>query len=94
MDYTICEKTGKRCYSKQHAQSTVNAATKKHWKTKAPVVPRRAYFCYECGWWHLTKGFKFDGNKAKRKMERRYTNERRRAERMEEDIYRYTREYR
>ena len=93
MDYQICQKSGKRCYSKHHAQSVVNLATKKHWKNKNSVVPKRVYFCYECGWWHLTKEIKKDGNKAKRKSAERYSNERRRAERMEEDIFRYRREY-
>lgn len=94
MEYEKCSVTGKRCYSKVDAQRAVNLATKKHWKNKNPVVPKRVYFCRFCSSYHLTKeAVKHDGNKTKRKYEARYSNERRRAERMEKDIFRYRREY-
>ena len=94
MEYEICERTGKRCYSKQDAQRTVNQATKKHWKNKTADVPKRVYMCPFCSSYHLTKeASKHDGNKERNRRKTRYSNDRRRAERMEEVILRYRREY-
>lgn len=95
MEYELCSKTGKRCYSKTDAQRAVNLATKRHWKNKMAVVPKRVYLCPFCSSYHLTKeAKKHDGNKKRKALSTRYTDERRRIKRMEEDIYRYTREYR
>ena len=95
MEYTYCNKTGKRCYTKKDAQYAINLATKKHWRRTMADVPKRIYFCYEWGWWHLTKeATKYDGHKTREKKQTRYSNERRRIKRMEDDIYRYSREYR
>lgn len=95
MEYRICPKTNKRCYSKEDARHTVNMARKRHWKSGAADVPKRIYYCETCRAWHLTKQeAKFDGNKKQKSLSLRYTNERRRIARMEEDIYRYSREYR
>lgn len=94
MEYELCERTGKRCYSKVDAQRAVNLATKRHWKNKTPDVPKRVYFCPFCSSFHLTKeAKKNDGHKERDKRKTRYSNERRRIERMEEDIFRYRREY-
>lgn len=95
MEYEKCSVTKKRCYSKVDAQRAVNLATKKHWKNKNPVVPKRVYFCRFCSSYHLTKeAVKHDGNKKRKTLSFRHTDERRRIERMEEDIFRYSREYR
>jgi hypothetical protein len=95
MEYEICEKTGKRCYSLKDAQYTVNQATRKHFKNTIKNVPKRVYYCRSCRAYHLTKEkAKYDGNKKRNQLSTRYSNERRRIERMEEDIYRYSREYR
>ena len=94
MEYKICEKTHKRCYSKTDAQYTVNLARKKHWRNCAADVPKRVYFCEFCGAWHLTKEeAKFDNGKKRKSLSTRYSNERRRIKGMEEIIYRYSREY-
>ena len=94
MEYEICEQSGKRCYSKVDAQRTVNLATKKHWKNKTADVPKRVYLCPFCSSYHLTKeARKNDGHKERDKRKTRYSNERRRIERMEKDIFRYRREY-
>jgi len=95
MEYRICEISGKRCYSKTDAQRAVNQATSRHWKNKAADIPKRVYLCPFCSSYHLTKEAKeHDGNKERNKSKTRYTDERRRAERMEKIIFRYTREYR
>lgn len=94
MEYEKCSVTGKRCYSKVDAQRTVNLATQKHWKNKTSVVPKRVYLCPFCSSYHLTKeAVKYDGNKERNRRKTRYSNDRRRAERMEKDIFRYRREY-
>ena len=95
MEYDICSKTGKRCYSKEDAQYTVNLARKKHWRNCAANIPKRVYYCKTCGAYHLTKEkAKYDNSKKRNALSVRYSNERRRIKGMEEDIYRYTREYR
>lgn len=94
MEYRICTKTKKRCYSKTDAQYTVNMARKRHWKNSAPNVPKRCYYCTSCRAWHLTKEeAKYDRGKKRKALSTRYSNERRRIKGMEEVIHRYTREY-
>lgn len=94
MEYEKCSVTGKRCYSRVDAQRTVNLATRKHWKNKTADVPKRVYLCPFCSSYHLTKeAKKHDGNKERNRRKTRYSNDRRRAERMEEVIFRYRRKY-
>lgn len=45
-----CMSTGKVCYSRRDAG--VALARCKHSKSKR--IPRRIYYCKECGWYHLT----------------------------------------
>ena len=95
MGYEICKKTGKRCYSKVDAQYTVNQARRKHWRNSIKNVPKRVYYCKACGAYHLTKEeAKYDNGNKRKKVSERYSDERRRIERMEESIFRYSREYR
>lgn len=90
-----CDFEGKRCYTLKDANTLVNAARRRHWDNEAKHIPKRAYFCKRCGYYHLTKSLvKHNGNKKRKTVSFRNTNERRRIERMEEDIRRYTREYR
>lgn len=51
MEYTICEATGKRCYSKKDANSAIHSA-KNHSHKKR--IPFRSYYCEKCGTYHLT----------------------------------------
>ena len=51
MEYTICEATGKRCYSKKDANSAIHSA-KNHSHKKR--IPFRSYYCSVCGTYHLT----------------------------------------
>lgn len=51
MEYTICEATGKRCYSKKDANSAIHSA-KNHSHKKR--IPFRSYYCDKCGTYHLT----------------------------------------
>ena len=94
-EYKKCSFEGKRCYSQKEANALVNMARKRHWTDKAKYIPKRAYYCRKCGCYHLTKmAAKHDGHKKKKIVIGRRADERRRIERMEEDIHRYTREYR
>ena len=45
-----CMSTGKVCYSRRDAG--VALARCKH--SKSNRIPRRIYYCKECGWYHLT----------------------------------------
>lgn len=95
MEYETCARTGKRCYSRVDAQYLCNMATKKHWQYTKKDVPKRSYLCPFCHAYHLTKEkAKYDRNKKRNKLSARHTSERRRIKRMEEVIYRYSREYR
>ena len=96
--WEYCEATGKRKYTKKAAQTEINTATKKHWKNRAYKIPKRCYLCDFCNFYHLTSEVSIN---AKRRKERehlesagRRVNERRRIERMETDLRRYSREYR
>lgn len=92
----ICKTTGKTCYTtKREAQTVVNGARLKHWENQAKKIPKRVYICPFCHYWHLTKEIpENERREAKSKREKRYTDERRRVERMETIIRRYSREYR
>ena len=95
MTYEICETTGKRCYDKVSANTEVNTAIKKHWKTRAKKIPTRVYFCTHCNHYHLTSEVRRDEGRGRiKRREKRQSDERRRIERMETVIRRYTREYR
>ena len=45
-----CAYSGKKCMT--YAQARFIIA--KYAKSRRRKVPRRAYMCYECGWWHVT----------------------------------------
>lgn len=51
MEYDICEKTGKRCYSKKEANNVIHAAKRKSAKKR---IPLRSYYCTKCRTYHLT----------------------------------------
>lgn len=90
-----CSFENKKCYTQKEASALINMARKHHYAEKAKHIPKRAYYCNKCGFYHLTKeAVKHDGNKKRNSLSFRNTNERRRIERMEADIRRYTREYR
>lgn len=59
MTEEVCESTGKVCYSKREAG--IARARCRH--SKRDRVPRRIYFCKECGWYHLTSQLKKRGIK-------------------------------
>ena len=94
-DNNFCPKTGKQIYTtKKDAQTVVNGARVKHWENQAKKIPKRVYKCPFCDYYHLTKEIPENERKrTKAKSERRYTDERRRVERMETVIRRYRREY-
>ena len=59
-----CPVCGKRCYNKREAQTTLNmfhsrtaytSAGRKHYvKKDMKRIPKRIYYCEDCGYWHLT----------------------------------------
>lgn len=51
MEYSYCEATGKRCYSKKDANNAIHAAKRKSAKKH---IPLRSYYCSVCGTYHLT----------------------------------------
>lgn len=72
----------------------MNGARIKHWENQAKRIPKRVYECPFCHKWHLTKEIPInERERAKKERTQRYTNERRRIERMETVIREYTREY-
>lgn len=52
MNEPVCTYTKKRCYTKDDASAVLRAA-KSRWN-RSSVIPKRSYFCKECGFWHLT----------------------------------------
>ena len=60
-------KCGKRCYTTAEAGYIINCLKRKHYrKTKSGDIPKRKYFCNECGFYHLTH----TQNKRKKKWNR------------------------
>lgn len=63
-NFERCSSTGKRCYSEKEANIALsclkkNYVSKMYMKKrtrKSPngKIPKRKYFCKDCGWWHLT----------------------------------------
>ena len=63
-NYVMCSTAGKICYTEREAGSVINGC-KKHihvgshqWVKSAhgnsKLIPRRKYYCKECGFFHLT----------------------------------------
>lgn len=50
-EYEICNWTNKRCYSQKDVNGVLRSA-KRHPRTSN--IPKRAYHCNYCGYWHLT----------------------------------------
>jgi uncharacterized Zn finger protein len=48
-----CERTGKVCYPSEGFANGVIRRLKKR-RVKSKNVPKRAYRCEHCGYWHLT----------------------------------------
>lgn len=53
---TICEQTGKICYSEKEAGSAVNCSKKHRYRKSNHMkkIIRRKYRCGFCNTWHLT----------------------------------------
>ena len=47
-----CESEGKICYTEREANEALNGA--RHHGRRAKKIPKRKYFCKECGCFHLT----------------------------------------
>ena len=57
MDFTqldTCLVCGKKCMTREQADSVIRFYKKKQRFGKRGRIPTRAYFCYDCGWWHVT----------------------------------------
>lgn len=60
--FLICESSGKRCYNERDAGRAINLC-RRHRATDhlgRKDIPKRKYFCRDCGTWHLTKQPLFD----------------------------------
>lgn len=69
MDYSgldTCVYCGKKCFTREQADSVIRMYKKKSRYRKFGKIPTRAYFCYDCGWWHVTS------HKIRPKIERRW----------------------
>ena len=63
-EYVICSAEGKICYTEREAGLVINGCKKhfyvgnRRWVKSAhghsKSIPRRKYFCRECGYYHLT----------------------------------------
>lgn len=58
-----CESTGKICYTKREAGNAINGA-KSHCN-RSKKIPKRKYYCEECGCYHLTH-YSHYGNSIKK----------------------------
>ena len=62
-----CESEGKICYTEREAGNTLNGA--RHHGNRAKKIPKRKYFCKECGCFHLTSQKSDKGSCLKHKYE-------------------------
>ena len=49
-----CAITGKKCLTNAQATELIRIYKRKSQLRGGKRIPTRAYFCYECGWWHVT----------------------------------------
>lgn len=62
-EYELCSVSGKRCYSEREAGRIVNSCHRHRSNDhlgRNKNLPRRKYFCTDCGTWHLTHLAKYD----------------------------------
>lgn len=62
--YITCENSGKVCYTEREAGTVINNSKKHvhagnhHWikagYSNSKNIPRRKYYCKECGYYHVT----------------------------------------
>ena len=64
-----CENEGKICYTKREAGNALNGAKK--CGCRAKNMPKRSYYCEECGCYHLTHYSFYKSNKAQRKFKQK-----------------------
>lgn len=73
--YEYCKASGKRCYTQKDASATLNNIKSRHnRKIHNGKVPRRSYFCSDCGFYHLTH-FVLPDNQFKKKRVIKVINE-------------------
>lgn len=53
-EYEYCQTTGKICYSSKKASEVLNWSKRRHKSSHAKVIPKRKYYCKDCGMFHLT----------------------------------------
>lgn len=53
-DKHICPASGKICYSRVEAGIVMRTCSKRNGRRFRKQIPRRAYFCPDCGCYHLT----------------------------------------
>lgn len=63
----FCETTGKICYSRREAGNILNYTKRNKFGRN---IPKRSFFCEECGTWHLTHMTWFGTKKGKKRISR------------------------
>ena len=63
----FCETTGKICYSRREAGNILNYTKRNKFGRN---IPKRCFFCEDCGTWHLTHLTRFGERKTKKKIRR------------------------
>lgn len=61
-EYRLCP-CGKRCLSRREANQAINDAKMRNHIQHRKHIPKRAYYCDQCGTWHTTS----QPSKTKRK---------------------------
>ena len=62
-----CPATGKICYSRREAGSILNYPKRNKFGRN---IPKRSFYCEECGTWHLTHLSSFGGKRKKKRIRR------------------------
>jgi hypothetical protein len=78
-NYICCKAEEKICYTKREAGIAINSAKKHYYsneRKRGKIIPKRKYFCKDCGFYHLSHWSYFVGDKIsynERKFYARYT---------------------
>ena len=53
-DILFCHYEDKKCYTKADAEGVIPMCNRKNHRQRQKNVPRRMYYCEQCGYYHLT----------------------------------------
>lgn len=90
-EITYCEVSGKRCYNEREAGRILNSM-KHHRKSdhlgRNKELPRRKYYCKDCGCFHLTKKPLYDKESRTYGWEKQFYTEYEKREKMSKKLIR------